>query len=165
MNYIPLNIKTHYELLSSLIKIDDLIAFALKTDTKALGITDNNMFGCMEFLNACKNNGIKPIIGIDLKINDLSMIIYAKNYTSELTIEDIKTRNKNLICTTKDYKNYLDYKELFESVYLSYTTNEEKKEALITSDKVVYIKESLYIDSEDLEYLIYLSMIKDGKTI
>ena len=75
MNYIPLNIKTHYELLSSLIKIDDLIAFALKTDTKALGITDNNMFGCMEFLNACKNNGIKPIIGIDLKINDLSMII------------------------------------------------------------------------------------------
>lgn len=179
MNYIPLNIKTHYELLSSLIKIDDLIQFALKNEIKALGITDSNMFGCMEYLNACKKNGIKPIIGINIKINDLTMILYAKNYegyvsllnlvsirnTSTLTLEDLKSHNKNIICTTNDYINYLEYKEIFEEVYLSYASQEEKKEALITSDKIVYIKEALYIDNDDKEYLIYLKMIKDGKTI
>lgn len=30
MNYIPLNIKTHYEILSSLIKIEDLVLYAKK---------------------------------------------------------------------------------------------------------------------------------------
>ena len=30
MNYIPLNIKTHYSLLSSMIKVEDLVEFAKK---------------------------------------------------------------------------------------------------------------------------------------
>ena len=54
MNYIPLNIKTHYSLLQSLIKIEDLINFAVKEKVPALSITDENMFGSIEFINACK---------------------------------------------------------------------------------------------------------------
>ena len=42
---------------------------------------------------------------------------------------------------------------------------EEKKEALLISSNVVYIKENYYFNSNDKEYLIYLKMIKDGKTI
>ena len=44
MKYIPINVKTNYELLSSLIKIDDLISFLKANNINCIGITDSNMF-------------------------------------------------------------------------------------------------------------------------
>lgn len=179
MNYIPLNIKSHYELLSSLIKLEDLVSFAKNNNLSALGITDSNMFGCMEFINLCNNAGIKPIIGVEVKIDNFDMILYAKNYDgyvnllnivsernlNDLTLQYVKEKSENLVCVTKDYINYLDYKEIFDLVYLSYETLDEKKNALINTDKIVYSKKGLYFNDSDKEYLVYLSMIKDGKTI
>ncbi len=179
MNYIPLNIKTHYELLSSLIKIEDLIDFTNKNKITALGITDRNMFGSIEFINACTKNKIKPIIGISLEIENLEMILYAKNYngyinllnivskknTDTLTKKDLKEKSNDIICVTKDFENYLEYKEIYEIVYLSYKTKEEKTNCLVVTEKIVYIKENFYINIEDKEYLIYLRMIKEGQTI
>ena len=80
MRYIPLNIKTEYDLMNSLIRIKDLISFALKKEIYALGITDPNMFGTMEFINECNKNNIKPIIGTEVIVNDMYMLMYAKNY-------------------------------------------------------------------------------------
>ena len=71
MKYIPLNIKTEYDLMNSLIRTKDLISFASKKEIYALGITDTNMFGTMEFINECNKNNIKPIIGTEIKIDDL----------------------------------------------------------------------------------------------
>lgn len=179
MNYIPLNVKTHYELLSSLIKLEDLVSLCKENSINAIGITDTNMFGTMEFINLCKKNDIKYIIGVHFKVNNLDMILYALNYngyvnllnlvsirnTKELRIEDIKKHKNDLICVTSDYENYFNYKEIYELVYLAYQTKEQKTNALILTDKVVYIKEGLYLNSEDKEYLMYLNMIRDGKTI
>ena len=53
MNCIPINIKTHYQLLSSLIKIDELISYAKNNGITILGITDSDMFGTMEFIDKC----------------------------------------------------------------------------------------------------------------
>ena len=78
--YVPLNIKTDNYLQSSMIKINDLISYALKHDLKALTITDNNLYGAIDFYKACKNNNIKPIIGLEVKIDNLILILYAKNY-------------------------------------------------------------------------------------
>ena len=49
MNLVPLNIKTNYELLSSLIKTDDLVLFAKKNNLEALSITDSYMFDTVNF--------------------------------------------------------------------------------------------------------------------
>ena len=48
--YTPLYIKTDNSLQSSLIKINDLIEFALKNNIKSLAITDSNMYGVMHIL-------------------------------------------------------------------------------------------------------------------
>ena len=45
MKYIPLNIKTEYDLMNSLIKIDELILYAKNNNINTLGITDTEMFG------------------------------------------------------------------------------------------------------------------------
>ena len=179
MNYIPLNVKTQYELLNSLIKIDDLCLLAKENNIKSIGITDSNMFGVMEFFNACKKYEIKPIIGLPIIIDNLNMILYAMNYdgyinllniisiknTDILTIDILKKHKDNLICVTNDIKNYLNYKEIYELVYLNYNNMTEKKEALIYTDKIVYINESFCLNENEEEYLKYLRMIKDGKTI
>ena len=112
MKYIPLNSKTHYELLSSLVKIDDLIDYAIKNNIEAIGITDSNMFGTLEFINKTTKKNIKPIIGIEIKLDDKNFLLYAKNYNgyvnlckivSEKNINSIncdflKNNNRNLIC-------------------------------------------------------------------
>ena len=89
--FVPLNIKTDNYLQSSMISIDSLIAFACKNNLKCLTITDNNMYGAIDFYKACKNNNIKPIIGLEVKIDDLFIILYAKGYEGYLNLVKLST--------------------------------------------------------------------------
>ena len=49
MNYIPLRVKTSYSLLTSLNDIKKMISFCKNNNINAIAITDNNMYGVMEF--------------------------------------------------------------------------------------------------------------------
>ena len=131
--YTPLYIKTDYSLLSSLIKIDDLIAYAINNNISSLAITDDNLCGVIEFYNKCLKNNIKPIIGLNLTINDYNIILYAKNYNGYLNLLNINTHieektidinilnkyNENLICIipyeSKKIKEKLNFKNIFYS--------------------------------------------------
>ena len=63
--FTPLNVHSHYSLLSALPKIPDLIAYAKKLHYTSLALTDNgNLYGAIEFYKACRDSGIKPIIGM-----------------------------------------------------------------------------------------------------
>jgi len=63
--FVPLNVHSHYSLLSALPKIPDLVAHAKKLGHTALALTDNgNLYGAIEFYKECKSAGIKPIIGM-----------------------------------------------------------------------------------------------------
>ena len=107
----PLYIKTDNSLLSSLIKIDDLIKYAKKNNINVLAITDDSMYGCIEFYIKCKENNIKPIIG--LEINDV--VLYAINYNGyknliklstiqskeEVNINILRKYSDDLICIIK----------------------------------------------------------------
>ena len=80
MEYVALQVKTSYSILESLNHISKLVAKAKELGYTSLAITDkNNMFGVMEFYLECKKNDIKPIIGIELQINDSKILLYAKN--------------------------------------------------------------------------------------
>ena len=80
MNYIPLRVKTSYSLLTSLNDIKKMISFCKNNNINAIAITDNNMYGVMEFYKECLKSNIKPIIGLELIIDDELFILYAKNY-------------------------------------------------------------------------------------
>ena len=80
MDYVPLQVKTCYWLLQSLNKIPELVSKAHELGYKALAITDtNNMFGVPEFYNECLKYNIKPIIGLELTIEDKYILLYAIN--------------------------------------------------------------------------------------
>ncbi len=181
MRYVPLNIKTNYQLLSSLIKIDDLVSYALKNNIPALGITDSNMFSCIEFYNACKKNNIKPIIGVDFSFEEYNFIIYAKNFNGyknlcklvteknigNISLDYLKKYSKDLIlvCSYENINSFKILSSVFKDSFISYSTKEQKLNSLIISENIVYSREVLYLNEEDSEYLKYLYMIRDGKTI
>jgi len=173
MNYIPLWIKTDYSILSSLIKIDDLINTLSENNIEAAAICDDNLFGTMEFYNKCKKKGIKPIIGLEIKL-DYPVLLYAKNYKGYQNLCNINTFVSNKTLTFDNLKAYLndlviilpyefrenieDFKLYSDSVFIGYETEEERNS--IDSDKV-YINKTLMLNREDIKYLPYLYKIKE----
>lgn len=178
MKYIPLNIKTEYDLMNSLIRIDDIILYAKSTNLTALGVTDTNMFGAFEFITKCKNNDIKPIIGTELTIDDVYFILYAKNYDGfvslckivskknldTLTLDYIKELNKDIICVTS-IKHYLNIKDYFDQIYIKYHNDKIKEEALKLTNNIVYMDMIRYFEENDMEYFKFMKLITENKTI
>ena len=70
MMYSPLGIKSEYSLLTSLIKISNLVELAKQNNITTLGLLDDNLNGVMEFYDTCLLNNIKPVIGLKVNIND-----------------------------------------------------------------------------------------------
>ena len=179
MKYIPLNVKTEYDLMNSLIKIDDLISYAKKEGINSIGITDTNMFSSYEFITKCNSENINSIVGIPLRIDESDIYLYARNYDGlvslfkivskinieeEIDIEYIKELSNNLIIVC-NYKDYDKYKNSFEYIYIYYMSEEEKKNALVVSENVLFLPIVKCFKKTDLKYLKVLKYIEEGKTI
>jgi DNA polymerase-3 subunit alpha len=68
-DFVHLHTHSQYSLLDAVCPIEDLAELAKKMNMPALAVTDNgNMFGAIEFYNACKKVGVKPIIGAEVYI-------------------------------------------------------------------------------------------------
>lgn len=80
-SFAPLHVHSHYSLLKALPKVPALIAKAQSVGVKALALTDiNNLYGAIEFYIKCKEEGIKPIIGLDVAIPDgKRLVLLAEN--------------------------------------------------------------------------------------
>ncbi|TAN33578.1 DNA polymerase III subunit alpha [Patescibacteria group bacterium] len=66
MSFVHLHVHSHYSLLDGLPKIDELVKTAKARGFSALALTDHgNMYGAIEFYEACRKEGIKPIIGME----------------------------------------------------------------------------------------------------
>ena len=176
--YAPLNIKTCNSFLKSMIKIDDLIKVAKEHNIKALTITDDNMYGVIEFYNTCTKNDIKPIIGLEINVSS-KIILYAMNYDGyknlmkittlksegELNIDILAHYSNNLICLlpyeSKDL--YSELSKIYKYIFLTYQNQEEKDKIKI--ENKLYMNEILCIKKEDEKYLKYLKAIKEGVSV
>lgn len=168
----PLNIKTEYSLLKSMIRVKDLIAFAIKNKLSALAIADDNMCGVMEFYDACCKNNIKPIIGLEVSIDDLKIVLYAKNYngyknllkitSNEIDYSFLEKHAKDLICIVpfESRSIYEKLSKIYEDIFISFKNEEEKY--LIKEDNKLYMHQVLYLEAGDAEYIKYLYAIKDN---
>ncbi|MFN8442774.1 MAG: DNA polymerase III subunit alpha [Caldilineaceae bacterium] len=65
-NFVHLHVHSEYSMLDGLGRIKNLVKEAKKLGQPALALTDHGvMHGAIEFFRACKENGIKPLIGIE----------------------------------------------------------------------------------------------------
>ncbi|MGD8188420.1 DNA polymerase III subunit alpha [Brevibacillus ginsengisoli] len=72
--FVHLHVHTEYSLLDGTARINELIPRAVELGMKALAITDhNNLYGAIPFYRACKEAGIRPIIGLEVNLVDGSL--------------------------------------------------------------------------------------------
>ena len=66
-SFVHLHQHTEYSMLDGAARIGDVVASAVKDGQPAMGITDHgNMYGVLDFYQACNDKGVKPIIGSEL---------------------------------------------------------------------------------------------------
>ena len=66
-NFVHLHLHTEYSLLDGACRIKDIPKMVKSLGQSAVAITDHgNMFGAVEFYKACKEEGVKPIIGCEV---------------------------------------------------------------------------------------------------
>ncbi|RLD16134.1 DNA polymerase III subunit alpha, partial [candidate division KSB1 bacterium] len=69
MSFVHLHNHTHYSLLDGAAKIKEMVQRTAELGMNALAITDHgNLFGVLEFYDAAKAAGIKPILGMEAYI-------------------------------------------------------------------------------------------------
>ena len=183
--YIPLYVKSNYSLLSSVLKIDDIINYAASNNIPSCVINDTSMYGVMEFIKKCEKNNIKPIISIAVQLNNKEKVLFAKTYLGyksliklstinserKLTYEDLQKYNEDLLIVIP-YKSIKDeddtYNKLstiYNDIYIGYSTLKEERLSRLISQQVVFFKESLYLNKTDSDILKYLYLIRDSKNI
>ena len=68
-DFIHLRVRTAYSLLEGAIRLDELVETCRSWRMPAVAIADRgNMFGALEFSEACRKAGVQPIVGCDLAI-------------------------------------------------------------------------------------------------
>ena len=174
--YTPLYVKTNYSFLTSLVRIDDYINYALKYNLKSISITDTNMISTMNFYKKCIKNNIKPVIGLSTIYKDKVILIYAKNHDGYkylininlnkiVNYKDLETNKDNIIIVLPyDSKDlYDELKEL--NTYIGFSSSKEMNELESITKRLVFSNEVLYLDKKDSDYYKYLIMLKDKKNV
>ncbi len=81
MKFTHLNVKSDYSILEGIGKAEGYLDKCLELKMNALGIANyGTMFGTLKFYLAAKKRAIKPIIGVEIKSDLGSFLIYAKNF-------------------------------------------------------------------------------------
>ena len=71
VSFVHLRVHTEYSLVDGAVRIKPLVARARELGMPAVGITDqSNLFGLVKFYNAARSEGIKPIAGVDLWVDE-----------------------------------------------------------------------------------------------
>ena len=68
---IPLHIHTEYSLLDGMIRVGDLVKYAVENELPAIAITDHGvMYSAIEFYEKAKEAGINPLIGCEFYVHN-----------------------------------------------------------------------------------------------
>ncbi|MDP3988289.1 MAG: DNA polymerase III subunit alpha [Candidatus Levybacteria bacterium] len=108
-DFVHLHNHTEFSLLDGLAKIRELVRRTKELGMKAIAITDHGaMYGALKFYHACREEGVKPIIGCEV-------------YIARRGIEDkeanVDNDHNHLVLLAKDR---IGYKNLMKLVTISY---------------------------------------------
>ncbi len=178
MNYVPLGFRTDYSLLKSLLKVNDIVDYALKCNKEYVGILDENPYAIMDFYDKCTKNNLKPIFGMIVNFGEVTLYLYIKDYEGyksilkinklkgeeKLSLDVLFKYNKGLIVVLplKNYNLYGRLKPTFE-VYLGYKNETELKRAYQICKNVLFINEIFCFSKKDIPLLNVLYKISDTK--
>jgi DNA-directed DNA polymerase III PolC len=81
-SYIPQRDHSHYSVLDSTLSPSAIVRLAKENGLPAVAMTDTgNLHGAAEFALAAKEAGVKPIIGVELRVSDQPLLLYVESAT------------------------------------------------------------------------------------
>lgn len=182
--YTPLYVKSNYSFLSSLVRIDELIDTCVKQKISSVALCDDDMISIMYFIKKCNENQIHPMIGIDLKYKECSILLYAENFkgyqnliqlntiqnkNETITLEEVKIHQEGVICILpySSKSLYEMCKSCFDSehLYLGYHNLEEEYQVSKITNQIVFLNKILYLTLKESKYYKYVTMIRDKKNV
>ncbi len=110
MRFVHLGIHTEFSITESIVRVPDLIKAAVNEEMPALALTDlSNLHAAVKFYGKCLGQGIKPILGSVLRLNDadhrvtlLSMTNHGwRNLTELVSRGYIEGQQLNIPCVNK----------------------------------------------------------------
>ncbi|MEX2013292.1 MAG: DNA polymerase III subunit alpha [Candidatus Levyibacteriota bacterium] len=109
-DFVHLHNHSEYSLLDGLSKIKNMVARAKELNMKALAITDHgNLYGAIVFFKACKEAGIKPIIGCE---------IYVSKRAKENKEAGVDGDSNHLVLLAKNMKGYKNLMKIVSEAHL-----------------------------------------------
>ena len=133
--FVHLHVHTEYSMVDSTVRIPKLVARCAKENMPAVALTDqNNLFGLVKFYRKSIAAGIKPVIGLDLRILN----------------DDDPDRPFTLLLLVQ---NNVGYRNLSEPVTRSYIEGQIRGEPLARLD---------WLNSKSCEGLLALSGGREG---
>lgn len=125
-NFVHLHVHSEYSLLDGACKVSDLVDRAVQLKMPALALTDHgNMFGAIDFYEAAKARGIKPVMGYEAYVTQGSRLEKeSKNGKESLTHITLLAENnegyKNLLkLATSAYLDGFYYKPRIDKAFLA----------------------------------------------
>ena len=103
MSFVHLHVHTEYSLLDGACRIGELVKRAKELGQEAVAITDHGvMYGVVDFYEAAKKAGVKPIIGCEV-------YVAARSRFDKLTALDRDPRHLVLLCRNEEGYRNLSY--------------------------------------------------------
>ncbi|MDY0277522.1 MAG: DNA polymerase III subunit alpha [Acholeplasma sp.] len=138
-----LYLQSSYTMLGSLMPLQDLITYAKKANYEFIALSDDKLHGAYELFKVAKDNNIKPILGLKLKVMEpykTVFLIYVKNLTGyhnllkisslqaqnhHFTMHDLVKYQKGIIFVTAGYESIIDNTILYgnKDVVIDYLRN------------------------------------------
>lgn len=151
----PLGIHTFHSILEGAGSTIEYIKLAKENGHTSMAITDNGtLSGTFEFYMKCKANGIKPIFGVEILLNDN----IGKFDEQNKSLEGDSFKIKIFI------KDKIGYSNLNHLIYLANTEGYYKQEGRITTDWLLKYKNGLILSTSGLDGKL-ASMVLRGREI
>lgn len=114
-DFVHLHLHTEYSILDGAIRIPALVEKVREYGCTSVAITDHgNLFGSIEFYKTCRENGVKPIIGVEAY---LAEDMHRKEKVSRTDLGSLEKQYYHVVLLAKDI---VGYKNLVKMVTKSY---------------------------------------------
>ena len=157
--FVNLITKSYYSISISAISIDEIIDFAIKNKQQYVSLIDRNvMYGAIEFYTKAKKNNLKPIIGLNLTLNNNEIYLIALNDNGYLKLCKISSI---INCfPSQDWMQYVTDDLIIISNQEGLKKFDVKNKYL---DCDLALHEALFVDKNDYEKYKAIIAIKNNQ--